>query len=278
MVFPSFLPPNSTQFELDLENATAQWLDTELLSSIWNADTCPIQFLPWLAWALSVDIWDANWLDAVKRDVVKQSIAIHKKKGTLWAIKRLLTIVGVPECSIVEWFEQVPVAPSHTFNLQIVSNPGFDPYILDKAQWKRIQRIIDSVKPERSVFFFEILTNFGNNQQFGDELEGTAPFLASATTKSGYVIKNAVVKSEPFALDFQKNVAVGNTFNFSQYRKTTAKVRVTPEQVNFLDGEAFELLEGRSFEFLYPDYSVLFKFLDGGTFKFLNNQTFEMLN
>jgi phage tail P2-like protein len=74
MTFPSFLPPNATQLELDLEGSMAQWLDTELLSTIWSPDNCPSDFIPWLAWALSIDVWDAEWLEERKREMLRRSI------------------------------------------------------------------------------------------------------------------------------------------------------------------------------------------------------------
>ena len=47
-------------------------------------------FSPWLAWALSVDTWDSNWSTEVKRAFIAESLAVHRQKCTLAAIRRVL--------------------------------------------------------------------------------------------------------------------------------------------------------------------------------------------
>jgi len=37
---------------------------------LWNAQTCPVELLPYLAWAWSVDRWDSGWSESTKRSVV----------------------------------------------------------------------------------------------------------------------------------------------------------------------------------------------------------------
>ena len=80
----SLLPPNATTAERALERAI-----TEAVGSIpvpvrelWHADTCPAPLLPWLAAALSVDVWDAAWPEQAKRDAIRASFLVHRHKGT----------------------------------------------------------------------------------------------------------------------------------------------------------------------------------------------------
>ena len=61
--------------------------------------------LPWLAWAMSIDEWNENWSAASKRTMLKQSVAIHKHKGTVGAVKRALKALNI-EFEFLEWFEQ----------------------------------------------------------------------------------------------------------------------------------------------------------------------------
>jgi phage tail P2-like protein len=101
----SLLPPNSTDFEASLEvpgfRVDAMAVDIGLL---WDPETCPIGFLPWLAWALSVDEWDPVWSEDQKRGVVSASVEVHRHKGTLWSIRRSLAGAGYGAAEVVERF------------------------------------------------------------------------------------------------------------------------------------------------------------------------------
>lgn len=50
--------------------------------------------LPWLAWALSTDLWDDSWPVEKKRFVVAQWFDLHRYKGTEWGITRAIEIMG----------------------------------------------------------------------------------------------------------------------------------------------------------------------------------------
>ena len=93
--FKSVLPPNSTKLERALEQVTAKALDLPvIIKQLHNPDTCPVQFLPWLAWSLSVDEWDKDWSEEHQRQVIKDSRRIHREKGTASSIRRVLSAVG----------------------------------------------------------------------------------------------------------------------------------------------------------------------------------------
>ncbi len=96
------LPPNQTRLEASLANAAALPHTPEVLALLWDAQRCPVQLLPWLAWALSVDEWSEAWTEAQKRAVVQESIALHRKKGTPWAVKTALAAIGYPVLELVE--------------------------------------------------------------------------------------------------------------------------------------------------------------------------------
>ncbi len=59
------------------------------LRTLYNPDTCPVHLLPHLAWAWSVDRWDPEWPESVKRAAIKASFYIHKHKGTIGALRRV---------------------------------------------------------------------------------------------------------------------------------------------------------------------------------------------
>ncbi|MCV5825025.1 phage tail protein I, partial [Escherichia coli] len=58
------------------------------LRDLWNPSTCPVRFLPYLAWAFSVDRWDRNWPEETKRQVIRDAWLIHRHKGTISALRR----------------------------------------------------------------------------------------------------------------------------------------------------------------------------------------------
>lgn len=100
----TLLPAASTPLERAIDQAAAARLAAipALVTSLWNADTCPAELLPYLAWALSVDEWNDGWGVEKKRAIIKESRVIHQHKGTLSAIKRALTAIGQPDATVIE--------------------------------------------------------------------------------------------------------------------------------------------------------------------------------
>lgn len=97
----SLLPPNATPQERAIEAAVARELPA-CIRCTWNPETCPAGLLPWLAWAFSVDEWDAGWSEDAKRASIRDAVAIHRRKGTVWAIRRVLSAAGYGDARLVE--------------------------------------------------------------------------------------------------------------------------------------------------------------------------------
>lgn len=57
-----------------------------------------------LAWQLHVDFYEPDFPLAIKRRLVKNSIPMHRKKGTKWAVEEILRALRV-EAKVSEWFE-----------------------------------------------------------------------------------------------------------------------------------------------------------------------------
>lgn len=83
------LPPNATDAERALSIAVRPEIPVPL-RTLWNPYACPANVLPWLAWALSVDEWDATWPETTQRQTIAASISQHKIKGTVGAVKSAL--------------------------------------------------------------------------------------------------------------------------------------------------------------------------------------------
>jgi phage tail P2-like protein len=113
----SLLPPNATPLERALEGVTARIGDVAApLDTLLDPALIEAAWLPWLAWALSADSWDADWTEAVKREAVAGSIALHRIKGTRLSVETVLArFDGLAR--LVEWHETAPPAAPHTFDI-----------------------------------------------------------------------------------------------------------------------------------------------------------------
>lgn len=90
----TMLPQNATDLERAIEAAIARDLPVPV-RSLWDVDSCPDNVIPWLGWALHVDGWDEGASVAQKREAIRESVRLHRKKGTPWALKRALATLGI---------------------------------------------------------------------------------------------------------------------------------------------------------------------------------------
>ena len=89
--YPDLLPRNATVFEKALSGPTGRLDDIPVpIRDLWRWDTCPEEHLPWLAWAMSVDIWSHDWPVEKKRAIIRESFELHRRKGTLYCVERYL--------------------------------------------------------------------------------------------------------------------------------------------------------------------------------------------
>lgn len=146
MTDKTLLPPSATDPERHIELATARLADVPvLIRDAWNPDTCPVELLPWLAWAFSVDEWQDGWSEQAKRDVIKNSLYVHKHKGTLAALRRAVAPLGYI-IRIVEWFQESPPGIPYTFRLEV----GVNEHGIDETIYEQIERLVQTYKNVRS--------------------------------------------------------------------------------------------------------------------------------
>ncbi|MGO5564551.1 phage tail protein I [Acinetobacter baumannii] len=118
----NLLPPNTTAFEMKIVQTTVK--STELnsdLSSLIRVDDAPSDFLSILAWQFSVDRWQDDWPDEIKRAQIKNSIKVHTYKGTNYALRSIVESFGY-SLSIHEWWQENPVNEPGTFQITIDTN------------------------------------------------------------------------------------------------------------------------------------------------------------
>lgn len=103
----TLLPPNATELQRDIDKSVATRLGNIEVPNKWlmNPDKCPEKVLPWLAWAVSVDVWNNTWAEDIRRSVIQSSIEVHQKKGTTGALKMALSSFKFDNVKIEEWFD-----------------------------------------------------------------------------------------------------------------------------------------------------------------------------
>ncbi|MBU6141285.1 MAG: phage tail protein I [Proteobacteria bacterium] len=141
----SLLPPNASILLRDLEEIFGKSFDLPVLNRfVVNPNLAPAHILPWLAWALSVDDWSDSWPEQIRRNVIKASVEVHKKKGTIGALKKALQAFNYTNIKVEEWFEYG--ADPYFFRVFFdVREPGFDVNILPQ-----VQKVIENTKNARS--------------------------------------------------------------------------------------------------------------------------------
>lgn len=142
----SLLPGNLGDLERDLDAAIARMESLDVpISALWDPWQCPLDLLPWLAWAVSVDTWKSTWPESIKRRTVANSLDLHRIKGTRPAVELAIESLGL-DYRLVEWFQETPAAPRGTFTLDIYV--GDDAY--STTSNRDLEHAIDAAKNARS--------------------------------------------------------------------------------------------------------------------------------
>lgn len=155
----ALLPINASNLEKEVTDAVSRIGDLQVdVDKLWNPQTCPENLLPWLAWALSVDNWNSDWPVDIKRAQIADSIEIHRRKGTVLAVKLAMEAFGV-QVDLQEWFEdsENKGAP-HTFNVKAWAADCTlegKPPVLTNDYYLALQKAINNAKPVRSHYDFK---------------------------------------------------------------------------------------------------------------------------
>lgn len=134
------LPPNSTALERAISNA----MDREgaiatPAALMWDPARIPAVYLPWLAWASSVDHWPAGWSEAERRAAIAASADWHRRKGTRWSVETALSELGHPDAVITEERD----LPRYDAELIVDGGAVYGPaYTSWAAYWVIVQRSI----------------------------------------------------------------------------------------------------------------------------------------
>ena len=156
----SLLPLNATQLERALEAAADLGLDPDVIRGVADSARCPPNFLPWLAWAWKVEGWEAAYTDEQRRALIREAIPVHKTKGTVGAIRRVLKAVRVT-ADYKEW-RDIPNAAPYTFQVTAWANENREGEgsIISPQLGERIRALVDATKNERSHYTFRLGARF----------------------------------------------------------------------------------------------------------------------
>ncbi|MFH0289512.1 phage tail protein I [Vibrio owensii] len=143
----SLLPAHLSELERDLDAALARIDDVEIpIATLWNPWECPLDALPYLAWAMSVDLWRSDWSERAKRQVVADSLKIHRIKGTRPAVEMAIGAARGDEVRLVEWFEDRENLEKGTFRVDVKSIEQE----IDISELQQLVPIINQAKNTRS--------------------------------------------------------------------------------------------------------------------------------
>ncbi|WP_226102543.1 phage tail protein I [Dickeya oryzae] len=189
----SLLPPSASDFMRNVASSTQRLSEIAVcLDTLWSAERCPGQLLPYLAWALSVDRWDKRWSEQTKRQVIKAAWLVHRQKGTIAALRRAVEPFGYL-IRVTEWW-QTGGQPG-TFRLDIgVQDAG-----ITEETYLELERLIADAKPvSRHLLGLNIVMDCAGNiplaagQYSGDALT-VYPYFPETITTTGIDVRGAVV-------------------------------------------------------------------------------------
>lgn len=127
--WPDLLPPNATPLEKALAGPTGR-LDNAIdvpIDTLLNAWTCPADFLPWLAWHLSLDLWDWKWDEFKKRSVISKAIELARSKGTLNGLRKHCAVMDTEVVQVVR-------PPQGTFASASLTKGEYDAWLRTMPQ------------------------------------------------------------------------------------------------------------------------------------------------
>lgn len=170
----NLLPPNATDFDNKIVETTSKATDLNTdLTSLIRIDDAPSDFLSILAWQFSVDRWQDDWPDDIKRAQIKNSIKVHTYKGTNFALRSIVESFGY-SLTVHEWWQETPMNVPGTFQITIETNGN----ALTEKGYKTLVELLHDAKPltrelkgiEINVINIEGETNVAAAMYSGDDI------------------------------------------------------------------------------------------------------------
>ena len=144
------LVPNASLLEAGLASLTDRIDQIPAPArDLWDPQRCPVDMLPYLAWARGVVPWDAEWPEDVRRACIEAAIPTHRRAGTAWALRRILGALNIT-LDIEEWWQRVPQGTPATMILTAYVNRHLSgESVLSPQTYRAIQAAVDATVPVR---------------------------------------------------------------------------------------------------------------------------------
>ncbi|GHC34688.1 phage tail protein I [Kushneria pakistanensis] len=193
----TILPPHLSELERELDEALSRIDTVEIpIATLWDPWACPLIVLPYLAWALSVDVWRTHWSEQKKRQVVAASLDVHRAKGTRPAIRQALAAVNV-DIELIEWWETEPRRQRGTFRMRAsVRDEGVTEEMQDD-----LLAILNDTKPlTRVLEQFDVMGEVRGGLYIGaatycGDITAVYPPTPEDMTSSGALFIGAVIET-----------------------------------------------------------------------------------
>ncbi|WP_210246594.1 phage tail protein I [Methylobacterium sp. WL120] len=142
------LPNNATNYERVLASQVERLLelDTDRIKHLWDPWKCHIDDLPYLAWSMSVDLWNDKWDETKKRQVVADSLALHRLKGTEEGIRRHIAVVGSKLLRTV-------APPARGYYTPVMTDAGRKKWLEDLPQIRIYPFLTKRNAPKKRAFY-----------------------------------------------------------------------------------------------------------------------------
>ncbi|EHU1482452.1 phage tail protein I [Acinetobacter baumannii] len=139
----NLLPPNSTELETKITEVLSKNSNLPVdIKSLVTLNNIPSQFLPHIAWEKSVDRWQQNWSENIKKEQIKAAFEVHKYKGTNYALRKIVEAFGY-SLTIYEWWQESPMNEPGTFQIAIDTNS----HELTEEGLNTLLQLIDDARP-----------------------------------------------------------------------------------------------------------------------------------
>jgi phage tail-like protein len=109
-----------------------------------HPDTAPTAFLEWFAGWYGI-AFDATWSVAQRRELLREAQAIYARRGTRWALNRVIEIYTGQPAEIIDTGEDIK---PFTFKVRL-------PFSASQKGREMIERIIDANKPAHTAYELE---------------------------------------------------------------------------------------------------------------------------
>lgn len=158
----NLLPTGATALERSIADVDGRLDDiaVDIVRDVRSTDDVPLDLLKFLAWERSVDVWDPQWPEDVRRAVVEAAPTVHRFKGTRFAVETALAALQV-DTTIVEWWQAQPRAAPYTFLVKAYAKARlYDGPVLDDRLISAIFSSILRAMPRSRAFALAIGASF----------------------------------------------------------------------------------------------------------------------